>query len=57
MRRCPAEARLSRGWGPGSERTFEQWIDELNGAGREALDEALAEQSVGLAVLEPNGFT
>jgi hypothetical protein len=48
-----AEALLSRGWGrpmqptvqPGGGQTFEDWLDKLNGPGRQMLDEALAEQA------------
>ena len=45
-----AEALLSRGWGrpmqpmvepPGGVKTFEDWLDELQGPAREAIDEAL----------------
>jgi hypothetical protein len=60
-----AEALLSRGWGrpiqptvqaPGGTKTFEQWLDELNGPAREAIDEALADESFGLAKLESDGM-
>jgi hypothetical protein len=59
-----AEALLARGWGRpiqptvqalGGGKTFEQWLDELDGPAREAFDEALAEQDADPAQRRPDG--
>jgi hypothetical protein len=55
---------LARGWGRpiqptvqalGGGKTFEQWLDELDGPAREAFDEALAEQDADPAQRRPDG--
>jgi hypothetical protein len=39
----------------GGGKTFEQWLDELDGPAREAFDEALAEQDADPAQRRPDG--